>query len=103
MKTMQVYWVEPRPHLLEKAKPGQFVHSGNGGDLVCGFLAEIDRVNERVLIVLFEPREAAPYADVVHEQVSDSFWTHRLRDVMRADPEIAADWSIVLGNSCSNN
>ena len=100
---MQVYWVESRPQLLEQAKPGQFVHKGNGDDVVRGFIGEVDREGERVLIVLFQPTEAKPFATVVHEQVGEDFWVQKLREAIAANPEIGDDWREVLGNSfCIN-
>ena len=103
MATMQVYWVETRPQLLEQAKPGQFVHKADGDDMVRGFVSEVDREGERLLIVLFKPTEVKPFATVVHAQVDEDFWVQKLREAIQANPEAGAHWRTVLGNSFSVN
>ena len=85
---MQVYWVAWSAD--RTPTPGDMVHFSNEDQVARGFVSEVN--GPRILVYLFEPIEAKPFATIVHEEIPDSVWSERLFSVLDANPTAKETW-----------
>jgi hypothetical protein len=99
---MQVYWVDADDGVA-RAKPGQFVHKSNADDNVCGFIGKVDTEQKRVMIYLFEPAPVQSFATVEREHILDEELLMVLKELLDADPQMKANWQVVMNNGVARN
>jgi len=77
----------------ERARPGQFVHEGNGSDMVAGFITDVDQ--DGMTFCLFDaveiealPKNALPIA---REMTKDEM-AEELRVALELNPDMKPYW-----------